>query len=64
MSRKGKSGDNAPTEGFFGRLKQMWFNHSDFKNYSYTKFAKELNEFLSWYQSRFDRERTTIKKAA
>jgi transposase InsO family protein len=49
MSRKGRSGDNAPTEGFFGRLKQEWFNKTDFTEYTYEMFVKELHEWLLWY---------------
>jgi transposase InsO family protein len=57
MSGKGKSGDNAPTEGFFGRLKQEWFNKTDFTGYTYEKFVKELDEQLNWHYN----ERTVIK---
>lgn len=53
MSRKGKSGDNAPVEGFFGRLKQMWFNKSSFKGYTYNQFIYELDSFLSLYKNDF-----------
>jgi transposase InsO family protein/transposase-like protein len=64
MSRKGKSGDNAPVEGFFGRLKQMWFNESAFKDYTYEKFKGELDEFLNWYQTRKINEKELITKYA
>jgi transposase InsO family protein len=50
MSRKGKSGDNAPLVGFFGRLKQMWFNRNNFDGYGYTRFCKELDAFLQDYK--------------
>jgi transposase InsO family protein/transposase-like protein len=52
MSRKGKSGDNAGVEGFFGRLKQEWFNKINFKGYTYGQFVKELNEYLVWYNEK------------
>jgi transposase InsO family protein/transposase-like protein len=49
MSRKGKSGDNAPMEGFFGRLKQMFFNENNFNKYSYEKFVSALEYFLTYF---------------
>lgn len=49
MSGKGKSGDNAPVEGFFGRLKQEWFNKTDFTGYTYEMFVESLNRWLDWY---------------
>jgi transposase InsO family protein len=61
MSRKGKSGDNAPTEGFFGRLKQMWFNKTDFTGYDYERFVKELDEFLTWYAFRIKKKSAKSK---
>jgi transposase InsO family protein len=48
MSRKGQSGDNAPTEGFFGRLKQEWFDKTDFTNFTYEMFVDALNDWLNW----------------
>jgi transposase InsO family protein len=50
MSRKGKSGDNAPTEGFFGRLKQEWFNKTDFTGYTYDMFVASLEDYIYWYK--------------
>jgi putative transposase len=52
MSRKGKSGDNAPTEGLFGRLKQTWFNQSNFNNWTYQKFVSKLEDEMNWYNLR------------
>jgi transposase InsO family protein len=52
MSRKGKSGDNAPTEGFFGRLKQEWFHKIDFSGYDYEAFVASLNHQLEWHFNR------------
>jgi putative transposase len=57
MSRKGKSSDNAPMEGWFGRLKQEWFNLKNFSNYSFLEFAKELeNEIIYQYKDRFNED--------
>jgi transposase InsO family protein len=64
MSRKGNSGDNAPTEGFFGRLKQMWFNGQTFNGYDYNRFTKELNEFLILWSNDFNVQNITKKLAA
>lgn len=64
MSRKGKSGDNAPTEGFFGRLKQMWFDKKSFAKMSYADFVKELDLFLHWYQQRFENPKNTMEMVA
>jgi transposase InsO family protein/transposase len=49
MSRKGKSGDNAAMEGFFGRFKQEWFNHGDFSDMSYDDVVASMEEELLWY---------------
>ncbi|GHT83641.1 transposase [Actinomycetota bacterium] len=49
MSRKGESGDNAPTEGFFGRLKQQWFNKTDFDKCTSDEFIASLDEWLKWF---------------
>lgn len=47
MSDKGKSGDNAPTEGFFGLMEQQWFNNTDFSGFTYEMFVEELNRWLT-----------------
>jgi transposase InsO family protein/transposase-like protein len=52
MSRKGKSGDNAGAEGFFGRLKQEWFHKTDFTGYTYEQFVESLEEYLFWYNNK------------
>jgi transposase InsO family protein/transposase-like protein len=49
MSRKGKSGDNAPTEGFFGQMKQQWFNKTDFTGMSYDEVVDAWDKWLNWY---------------
>jgi transposase InsO family protein len=57
MSRKGKSGDNAPMEGWFSRLKQEWFNLKNFSNYSFLDFVTELEyEIINQYKDRFDKD--------
>jgi putative transposase len=59
MSRKGRSGDNAPVEGFFGILKQEWFNKKDFARYDYARFTKELEEYIRWFSEK--REMTKLE---
>jgi transposase InsO family protein/transposase-like protein len=49
MSYKGKSGDNAPTEGFFGQMKQQWFNKTKFKDATFENVVSAWNEWLNWY---------------
>ena len=49
MSAKGCTPDNAACEGFFGRLKNEFFNHRSWRGFSYEQFAEELNEYIAWY---------------
>ncbi len=44
MSKKGCSPDNAACEGFFGRLKNEMFLGS-----SLDDFARELDDYINWY---------------
>ena len=49
MSKKGCSPDNAACEGFFGRLKnEMFYGHS-WIGRSLDDFARELDDYINWY---------------
>jgi transposase InsO family protein len=52
ISRRGKSCDNAACEGFFGRLKQQWFNGVDYSKFSVAEFEAALHKYIAWYNSR------------
>ena len=49
MSRKGRSPDNAAMEGFFGRLKNEFFYHRDWKGVTMEEFISLLNGYLCYY---------------
>ena len=49
MSRKGKSPDNARAEGFFGTLKEEFYNGRDWKHCNTTDFMEQLNTYIKWY---------------
>jgi transposase InsO family protein len=49
MSAKGYTPDNAACEGFFGRLKNEFFNYRSWKDFLYEQFTEELNEYIAWY---------------
>ena len=49
MSRKGCSPDNAAMEGFFGRLKNEFFYHRDWKGVMMEEFIELLNGYLCYY---------------
>jgi Transposase and inactivated derivatives len=47
MSRKGNCLDNAPTENFFGRLKEeMWYNH---EYESAPELIQKIHEYIKYY---------------
>lgn len=50
MSRKAKSPDNARAEGFFGTLKEEFYNGRDWSRYSIEEFECELNAYIEWYK--------------
>ena len=52
MSKKGCSPDNSACEGFFGRLKNEFYYHRDWKNTSVEDFIKQLNDYIIWYNSK------------
>ena len=51
MSRRGKSGDNAACEGFFGRMKTEMFYHKKWNT------AEELNQEIGRYINFYNNER-------
>ena len=50
MSRKGRSGDNARAEGFFGLLKREFFHGRDWRGWSLGDFMAELDGWMRWYR--------------
>ncbi|MDO4436955.1 MAG: IS3 family transposase [Coriobacteriaceae bacterium] len=51
MSRKGRSGDNARAEGFFGLLKQEFFYPRDWSGVGIAEFMSELDAWMRWFRS-------------
>ncbi len=51
MSRKGRSGDNARAEGFFGLLKCEFFHGRDRAGAAAREFIPMLNEWMRWFRS-------------
>ena len=49
MSRKGCCPDNARAEGFFGAVKEEFYNGADWSGVPYEQFARELDAYLEWY---------------
>lgn len=56
MSRKGKTGDNAACEGFFGRMKTEMFYGRSWANA--TELENAIDNYLHWYNN--DRIKTTL----
>lgn len=50
MSRKGCCGDNARAEGFFGTLKEEFYNGRDWSRTTPEQFVAELDEYIRWYR--------------
>lgn len=50
MSRKGRSPDNARAEGFFGTLKEEFYNGRTWDNVSIEEFEEQLNGYIEWYR--------------
>lgn len=50
MSRKACCPDNARAEGFFGALKEEFFNNRDWSGVGYDGFARALDAYLRWYR--------------
>ncbi len=51
MSRKGRSPDNAPAEGFFGNLKNEFFYGRDWRGVTQGEFADMLDRWMRRYSS-------------
>lgn len=50
MSRKSCCGDNARAEGFFGILKEEFYNSRSWARTSAEDFIRQLDEYLNWYR--------------
>ena len=50
MSRPGRSGDNAPAEGFFGTLKTEMFDGRDWAGVGLEEFRAEVDAYMAWYR--------------
>ena len=51
MSRPGRSGDNAPAEGFFGTLKEEFLRSRDWSGVELEELRGELAAYIDWYVS-------------
>ena len=51
MSRKGRCPDNARAEGFFGTLKEEFYNGRDWSAVPPERFMEELDAFTEWYRN-------------
>ena len=49
MSAKGYTPDNAACEGFFGRLKNEFFYHRNWRETNYEQFVEKLKFYIEWY---------------
>ena len=49
MSAKGCSPDNAACEGFFGRLKNEFFHHRDWRGVTAGEFMARLDAYMEYY---------------
>jgi transposase InsO family protein len=49
MSRKGYSPDNAPCEGFFGRLKTELFYPRNWQSTTIEQFIQAVDSYIRWY---------------
>lgn len=50
MSRKGRSPDNARAEGFFGTLKEEFYNGRDWGRCTVEEFERRLDAYIEWYR--------------
>lgn len=50
MSRKGRSPDNARAEGFFGTLKEEFYNGRDWSRCTTSEFERQLDGYIEWYR--------------
>ena len=52
MSKKDVHQITQHCEGFFGRLKNEFYYHRDWRNISTEEFMKQLNDYIMWYNSK------------
>jgi putative transposase len=52
MTRKGCSPDNAACEGFFGRLKTVWFYPGNWQPTTVEQFTLALDSYIRWYNEK------------
>lgn len=52
MSRKGCCPDNARAEGFFGSLKEEFYNGRDWSRTNVEDFIEQLDEYIRWYRDK------------
>ena len=52
MSKKACSPDNAACEGFFGRLKNEFFYHGQWKEVTYAEFERKLDDYILYCNER------------
>lgn len=50
MSRRGRSGDSARAEGFFGALKTELLGGRDWEGVGAEEFARGLDGYIRWYR--------------
>ena len=49
MSRRGCCPDNARAEGFFGTLKEEFYNGRDWSQVGFDEFRTRLDAYIEWY---------------
>ena len=49
MSRKGCCPDSARAEGFFGTLKEAFYNGRDWSQVGFDEFRAQLDAYIEWY---------------
>lgn len=52
MSKKACLPDNAACEGFFGRLKNEFFYHGQWKEVTYAEFERKLDDYILYCNER------------
>ena len=56
MSKKGCSPDNSAMEGFFGRLKNEFFYHRNWRGVTADGFMEMLDDWLRYYNTKRPKE--------
>ena len=52
MSKKGHSPDNSAVEGFFGRLKVVFFYGRKWTDWSIEEFIEAVDRYIHWYNEK------------